>query len=245
MRRGPKEYRAYFEGACAAQARARDARRAKWSVRPSPQYLYIPLGGNRKGKARRYLNLFLTMLIGGLWHGADWTFVFWGALNGLALCIDKLVPRKGDPGLPAQAFGVVATFAFINLTWVFFRADTFDAAWAVVRGVATLQGGICQPFSWVFVGLVLLAACTAAAVVRERRSAGGDAGASTVGGEAGDAGGAGGGAQRRRWDLAAVDGYYPILDLTSVRGLTVFFVFLGLILGLAFTGENPFVYFQF
>lgn len=58
------------------------------------EYLYIPLGGNRKGKTRRYINLLLTMLLGGLWHGANWTFVFWGGLNGTALCIDKITEKK-------------------------------------------------------------------------------------------------------------------------------------------------------
>ena len=60
------------------------------------EYLYIPLGGNRKGKFRQYFNLFLTMLLGGLWHGANWTFVFWGGLNGLALCVDKINPKKNE-----------------------------------------------------------------------------------------------------------------------------------------------------
>ncbi len=178
------------------------------------EYIYIPLGGNRKGKARQYLNLFLTMLLGGLWHGADWTFVFWGALNGAALCLDKVLPHK--KGAPLRRIcGVLATFTFITLTWVFFRAESFAAAWAVLRGIFTLQQGVCQPFSWSFAALALLLLCTLAAETRAHRQ-----GAETV-------------------------GYYPIANLNTVRGQTAFFILLGLILGLAYTGQNPFVYFQF
>jgi alginate O-acetyltransferase complex protein AlgI len=66
-------------------------------------YLYIPLGGNRKGKGRTYINLMITMLLGGLWHGASWTFVVWGALHGLYLCIERLIKGEGNPPMPVPA----------------------------------------------------------------------------------------------------------------------------------------------
>lgn len=178
------------------------------------EYLYIPLGGNRKGKARQSVNLFLTMLLGGLWHGANWTFVFWGGLNGLALCAEKRVPRASRTAWhkPVKTMG---TFFFITFTWIFFRADSFNTAWAVIEGIFTLQGGIRQPFFWSFVSLGLLLIGTIAAGVRAKR------------------------------EHVAVGGFYPILKLESVYGLTVFLVELGLLFGLAFTGENPFVYFRF
>ena len=178
------------------------------------EYLYFPLGGNRKGKVRQYINLMLTMLLGGLWHGANWTYVFWGGLNGLALCAEKLWRVKDRSGA-ARALRVVATFLFFTFTVIFFRAESFSAAWAVIRGIFTLQNGIRQPFVWSFISLALLAVCTAAA---ERRA---------------------------RLAGKPTEGFYPVLDLGSVWGLTAFFVELGLILALAYTGENPFVYFQF
>ncbi len=90
-------------------------------------YLYVPLGGNRKGKLRQYVNLFITMLLGGLWHGASWNFVFWGFLHGVALAIDKLfrtvvnVPKT----FLMRALGVIVTFHFVCLCWIFFRAQDF------------------------------------------------------------------------------------------------------------------------
>ena len=88
-------------------------------------YLYVPLGGNRKGPARTYVNLFLVMLIGGLWHGAAWNFLVWGALHGGWLALERL--RGGRPiyaGLPAP-LRTAATFVLVLVSWVFFRAPDF------------------------------------------------------------------------------------------------------------------------
>jgi alginate O-acetyltransferase complex protein AlgI len=85
-------------------------------------YLYVPLGGNRKGQARTYLNLFVVMLLGGLWHGAAWNFVIWGGLHGVMLAIERL---RGRAALYAELPGpvrVAATFVILLVTWVFFRA---------------------------------------------------------------------------------------------------------------------------
>ena len=85
-------------------------------------YLYIPLGGNRKGRVRTYVNLFLVMLIGGLWHGAAWNFVIWGALHGTLLAVERLRGKTGlFGGLPAP-MRVATTFLIVLVTWVFFRA---------------------------------------------------------------------------------------------------------------------------
>lgn len=133
-------------------------------------YLYIPLGGNRKGNA--YINLMITMLLGGLWHGASWTFVVWGALHGTYLCIERLFRKKQSASgeniipenIPATALGLQAapmrsrnlnnfilamlTFFLINVTWVFFRAGDFKTAWSILgsmfglspNGAAVLPG---------------------------------------------------------------------------------------------------------
>ena len=108
-------------------------------------YLYIPLGGNRLGPARRYLNLFLTMLLGGLWHGAAWTFVAWGAFHGLLLMANHgwraLAERGGFVALtrtaPARLIGWALTFLAVAMGWVLFRADGFGTA---ARMFASLAG---------------------------------------------------------------------------------------------------------
>ena len=101
-------------------------------------YLYIPLGGSRHGEARTYFSLIATMLLGGLWHGASWTFVAWGGLHGTYLAAERTLRRRFAhyrPG-PAALLGLgLLTFFLIQLTWVFFRAKTFTKAWVVLRGL--------------------------------------------------------------------------------------------------------------
>ncbi len=96
-------------------------------------YLYVPLGGNRKGELRTYANLMTTMLIGGLWHGANWTFVVWGGLHGLYLAAERwlreaAVTRPWLARLGTPLLVALLTYLLVNLTWVFFRAKTFAAA---------------------------------------------------------------------------------------------------------------------
>ncbi len=107
-------------------------------------YLYFPLGGNRLGKARRYLNLMLTMLLGGLWHGANWTFMIWGGLHGFYLAINHafrdLAAARGWKTPPrlagaAHAGGVLLTFLAVSLAWVVFRARDLGAAASVFAGL--------------------------------------------------------------------------------------------------------------
>ena len=101
-------------------------------------YLYIPLGGNRHGAARTYLALMTTMLLGGLWHGASWTFVVWGGLHGLYLSGERLLRTRFAGYRPGPgtllALGLL-TYVLINVTWVFFRAHSFGKAWSVLRGM--------------------------------------------------------------------------------------------------------------
>ncbi|MFD2570667.1 MBOAT family O-acyltransferase [Spirosoma soli] len=124
-------------------------------------YLYIPLGGNRKGEVRQYLNMMIVFLASGLWHGANWTYVIWGGLNGvyqiLAVLRDKLLARLGLLPVPPQkvtspvhdtqarkspvrvVFNVLFTFVLIMLTWVFFRARTLSDALLILQRIATLS----------------------------------------------------------------------------------------------------------
>ncbi|MEP7318139.1 MAG: MBOAT family O-acyltransferase [Panacibacter sp.] len=98
-------------------------------------YLYIPLGGNRKGTVRTYINLMLTMLLGGLWHGASWNFILWGAMHGVALAIHKVYKEKTGKLLHdyekstwVNILSVLITFHFVCFCWIFFKADSFTAA---------------------------------------------------------------------------------------------------------------------
>ena len=96
-------------------------------------YIYIPLGGNQKGKSRTYLNLLITFLLGGFWHGAGWTFIFWGFLHGIALIIHR-VWRELNFKMN-KLLALFITFNFINISWVFFRAKEWDDAIKVLHGM--------------------------------------------------------------------------------------------------------------
>jgi D-alanyl-lipoteichoic acid acyltransferase DltB (MBOAT superfamily) len=96
-------------------------------------YIYIPLGGNRDGQFRTYSNLIVTFLLGGIWHGAGWTFVFWGLLHGVALVIHRIWSSFGFR--LHKIVGWFITFNFINIAWVFFRARDFDDALKVINGM--------------------------------------------------------------------------------------------------------------
>ncbi len=104
-------------------------------------YIYIPLGGNRKSDISTYSNLFITFLIGGLWHGASWMFIIWGSLHGMALVIHRIWKKCGF-ALP-KAIAWLTTFLFINTSWVFFRAESLASAKTVLNGmfsIPTLSG---------------------------------------------------------------------------------------------------------
>ena len=105
-------------------------------------YVYIPLGGNRVSIPHWYLNIFLVMLIGGLWHGAAWTFVAWGGLHGAGLMFNHFL-RRSLPGLTVPRFvGWGITFVFATVLWVFFRADSFDTAGQVLTAMAGAGGAL-------------------------------------------------------------------------------------------------------
>lgn len=109
-------------------------------------YLYIPLGGSRKGNMRRYINLFVTMLLGGLWHGAGWTFVLWGALHGVYLIFNHgWIWIRNSLGLRNHRYGYstlarLVTFLAIVVGWVFFRAESVTAALKILEGMAGMNG---------------------------------------------------------------------------------------------------------
>ena len=126
------------------------------------QYLYISLGGNRKGKLRMYLNLFMTMLLGGLWHGASWNFILWGALHGVALGCHKFFSQEilhHDRHYYSAGWrrivAIIITFHFVCFCWIFFRCSDMETAVTMLNQVATnfhpeLLWQIISGYPWVF-----------------------------------------------------------------------------------------------
>ena len=130
-------------------------------------YIYIPLGGNRKGTRRTYINNFATMLIGGLWHGAAWKFVFWGAMHGAGLAVHKAskpwLDRLGS-SWPVKAFSWLLTMTVVALLWVFFRADSWTDSWLIIKNAFTdFSLDYALPFAsarmlWLIMMLVIIVA---------------------------------------------------------------------------------------
>ena len=185
------------------------------------EYLYISLGGNRKGEIRTYVNLFLTMLIGGLWHGASWTFVVWGAFHGIALCIHKVWMKlsghdKKYQGTPVgNFFSIIITYVFVSFCWIFFRAESFKIAKDVIMGIVNWQDGVIFISSWVILGIVCVLVSTIFAFIRSRIK------------------------------KTEIQGFYLTVNLEKIWGLVILFVAIGICFSLAYTGSSPFIYFQF
>ena len=185
------------------------------------EYLYISLGGNRKGVLRTYVNLLLTMILGGLWHGASWTFVAWGTLHGVALCTHKLWMKitKHDKNYRGSVVGnicsIVGTYLFVSFCWIFFRAENFEIAKNVIVGIINWQDGLMYVSSHVILGIVCIIVSTFVACIRSFK------------------------------EKTEIQGFYPNVDLETVHGLVIFFVAIGMCVALSYTGGSPFIYFQF
>lgn len=121
------------------------------------RYLYIPLGGNRKGQARTFLNVFIVFMVSGLWHGANWTFILWGALHGVAMLIDRaitLIYKKYNKvrGKLFQTVSAIITFLFVNIAWSIFRSPTLTDAFSLIHqlvygGFGRISYVLREPFS--------------------------------------------------------------------------------------------------
>ncbi|MCS6820502.1 MAG: MBOAT family protein [Microscillaceae bacterium] len=124
-------------------------------------YIYIPLGGNRKGKTKQYLFLLITMLIGGFWHGASWKFIFWGLMHGLALVVHKWVSgqtwAKYITQTPLLLISGLLTFHYVAFLWIFFRANDFTTAFIMIKQIfVAMEWGYFLPFLQVRSLLVVL-----------------------------------------------------------------------------------------
>ena len=96
-------------------------------------YVYFPLGGSRKGTVRTYINIIIVFLVSGLWHGANWTFIFWGFLHGVANALTRLFKKSWNSMHTVMQW--MLTFIFVNVTWIFFRADSISQAWTVIKRI--------------------------------------------------------------------------------------------------------------
>lgn len=121
-------------------------------------YIYIPLGGNKKSEVRQAYNILITMLIGGLWHGASWLFVLWGGLHGLCIILNHFWQKHINIKLP---FSFVFTFIMVSLLWIFFRAETLNGASNLISSLFTLPGSFewSNDLGWVFIGLFVIWLC--------------------------------------------------------------------------------------
>ena len=206
------------------------------------EYLYIPLGGSRKGKLRAHVNLLTTMVLSGLWHGASWTFVAWGATHGAALCVHKIFKnwrgeRKpaANPSAISKAVGGVATlgaifgtFVWTAVCWILFRAPTFSDARDIFCRMFVWDGGIYRFCGWAPIFATILLGASVVAYVEYRKRC---AAASPE--------------ELEKLRKTGVDGFYPLLDLTKLSHLTIFVSFVYFTFGFARFGDAAFVYAQF
>lgn len=192
-------------------------------------YLYIPLGGNRLGEARTYLNLMLTMLLGGLWHGASWNFVIWGGLHGAALAAHRLLRSRFPTQSLPTALGMIGTFVFVSLAWVPFRVQTLGQSVAYVTGMLRWQAGL----RWLSVELAYLLGIVAVAHVVGWLLSTGRVSSRLL----------------QTFDLQVVQerlsGWYVKFGVRTVLGAWLVLAWILLALLFAPTKVSPFIYFQF
>ncbi len=185
------------------------------------EYLYFSLGGSKKGEVRTYMNIIIVMLVSGLWHGAGWTFIAWGALNGLGSCVHKLSVKisGGKKWLPG-CVAVALNFIFVSLCWVFFRADSFETAMQVLKKVFVWSNGVQQTYAWLIFAVTVSILYVLWSWGKSKKVKVEDT-------------------------KFALNGFYPQLNLSTVWGLTMFFFAIMMTIGLAYTGGSPFIYAQF
>lgn len=183
-------------------------------------YLYIPLGGNRKGRYRTYFNLFTTMLLGGLWHGASWHFVVWGGLHGLALVVHKVFTRRKSRGslenkgvlcrFAVRVISIMITYCFVSLCWIFFRAQDLKSAFMILWRMSHFCGGI--HYVYIFT-IIYLGFMIAVSIVAVKCNEG--------------------------------HGFYPVVDLSKFHNKLGLCLFVWAIVIFSYDGDNAFIYFQF
>lgn len=188
------------------------------------EYVYISLGGNRKGKFRTNMNLLITMLLGGFWHGANWTFIIWGLIHGVALIVQKAFRSMVNKGKKQShnlqkvwsVCSVGITFVFVTIAWVFFRASSLTNAFEMFHQVGILADGITQIYTWTWVALVFVICEVVYAFLNTKD-------------------------ENEKYVLVK----YPIWNLNTIKGLMMFFTLAGLTIILAYVGDTAFIYGKF
>lgn len=171
-------------------------------------YLYIPLGGNRKGEIRQFVNLIITMVIGGLWHGSKWTFILWGLVNGIALVVHKLY-TKNRKNNKSGLLSVLITFIFVSFVWVLFRADNLQNAIDLYLSIFNGKG-----INYIHLNsIVCILICLIVMIFSYIKN--------------------------------KSEAVYILQDLNTIKGLVITILFIGIIIGFAYTGSNPFIYASF
>jgi len=183
-------------------------------------YLYISLGGNRKGKLRTKINLMLTMLLGGLWHGANWQMVFWGALHGGALVVHKTFREQSDKhdvhitnrvlkGV-ITGLSIAGMYLFTCVCWVFFRAQSFADATTILTRIVTGAAGVQYYFVFTFIFAAIIGIATVVGVIKNQGH-----------------------------------GYYPVLNLQKFWSKVILLLVILLTFMFFYAGDTAFIYFQF
>ena len=189
------------------------------------EYVYIFFGGNRKGETRTYINLILTMLLGGLWHGAAWNYICWGLLNGIGLSVHKLWMKytksnEKEQNLFVSTISILMSDLFIMITWMVFRAESLSQAWIILTRMVSFDAGLEHVYFWLVVTIIIFVFACAAAYAKSKDNV----------------------ITGKFKNVSKVEGFYPVMDLTKLPCLILFLVFCGLTLCLAYTGGSPFIY---
>lgn len=184
------------------------------------QYLYFPLGGNRKGRGRTYFNLVITMTLGGLWHGANWTYIVWGLLNGFALVLHKnyraikkkhpvTIENKGIQGV-CTVVSCLLTYIFVCICWIFFRADSVEQAVMILGRIVCWKSGI----DYIYIYTVIFALIVILAMLIANFRNGGN-------------------------------GFYKLLNLDKFSSKVIICIFIWIMLSLFYPGNTAFIYSQY
>lgn len=180
-------------------------------------YLYIPLGGNRRGKYRTYINLLLTMVLGGLWHGASWNFVIWGTLHGVALVLHKcflqlkkrinvVIKNKAINDI-LTVISMIVTYVFVCICWIFFRTDNVADAIGILARVLTWDSGVHYIFVYSVMYIVGTLVCHVYALLKHNG-----------------------------------EGIYPMIKLDKFRNKLVLCLILWIIVIFSYDGDNAFIF---
>ena len=188
-------------------------------------YLYIPMGGSRKGTIKSYFNLVMTMVIGGLWHGANISYIIWGFLHGIALVIHKLWmkitnSKVKEKNIVSNCVSIFITFVFTSFCWIFFKTENISKSFDIIKKIFSFQKGVEHLYIWLFVAIIVLIISSLFAykkTIKEKDNL-------------------------KNKNNSFVNGYYPILNLNKFWNLVLFFVFCGLVFGFCYTGGSPFIY---